>query len=128
MVLHTNLIWEFVRLFIVEQGKIRDGSCFYFIPHAVRSRQANFGTCITFRTILPLIFRTIGDSFKNFRRAPPSFLYGSPPPHRDLSTTIKIFGALTNMIVDYFGVFHGIIRPVRFPYVAHIASFICGAL
>ena len=48
VVFHANLMWEFVRLFIVEQGKIREGSSFYFIPHAKRSWQANFGTCIIF--------------------------------------------------------------------------------
>ena len=58
MVFHTNLTWEFVRPFIGKQGKIRDGSCFYFISHGKRSMQANFGTCITIWTILPLIFRT----------------------------------------------------------------------
>ena len=54
MVFHTNLIWEFVRLFIVEQGKIRDGSCFYFIPHAVRSRQANFALVSLFEQFYPI--------------------------------------------------------------------------
>ena len=48
VVFHTNLMSEFVMLFIVEQGKIRDGSCFYFILHAKRNRQAKFGTCIIF--------------------------------------------------------------------------------
>jgi len=43
-----NLISEFVRLFFVEQCKIRDWSCFYFILHANRGMQANFGTCPLF--------------------------------------------------------------------------------
>ena len=40
---HTNLIWECFRSFIGEQGKIRDGSCFFVIWYANTRMQAMFG-------------------------------------------------------------------------------------